>query len=206
MGPRIEVPRLYILDAIGEKEWTAPDWARVYKDMLATKYGGRQPNGDYGDPAGMQRNPSTGSSVIQDLNVAGAPVSPVPKRPQDYSLRILNNMMAGGRVFVAKGRADIVSQALSSHKWKLGPEGDKATKDPVHDWTSHYVDALRYLASVTLPFGPREVPTEAERDYPPNSYGHVFRQLTDKPQRRLLGGPRRRRKPTFSVEGVESSA
>jgi hypothetical protein len=201
MGPRQLIPVLYVLDAIGEKEWTAKDWAGAYKERLAGPFGGAKTAGDYGDPAGVQRNPSTGTSVISDLNTEGVPVSPVPKRPQDYSLRILNNMMAGGRVFVAKGAAEVVSHALASHKWKLDADGNKQLKDPVHDWTSHYVDALRYAATVLLPFAPREAAEEPVKVYPENTYGHVFSQLT-KPQRRRLGGPRAPRKPTFAAEGV----
>jgi hypothetical protein len=194
MGPRMQVPYLYILDVIAEKEWTAADWARAYHEKLDTMFGGRHTDGDYGDPAGMQRNPSTGTSVILDLNTAGVPVGPVPKRPQDFSLRILNNMMAGNRVFVSRENAADLSHAFASHKWKLGPEGDKSAKDPVHDWTSHYVDAVRYAASVLLPFGPRSVEEEAEKTFEPNQYGHVFQQhLRQRDDERWIGGGRRRR-------------
>jgi hypothetical protein len=196
MGPRVQVPYLYILDVIAEKEWTAADWALAYKERLQTRFKGRHSDGDYGDPAGMQRNPSTGTSVITDLNTAGVPVGPVLKRPQDYSLRILNNMMAGSRVLVSKGASDL-SHAFASHKWKLGPEGDKSAKDPVHDWTSHYVDAVRYPASVLLPFGPRRVEDQPEKEYAPNQYGHVFgQQLGEGPEERWIGG-RKRRRATF---------
>jgi len=193
-GPRMQVPQLYILDVIAEKEWTAADWALAYKERLETAFQGAKTDGDYGDPAGMQRNPSTGTSVIADLNTAGVNVGPVLKRPQDYSLRILNNMMAGGRVLIAKGVADTVSHALASHKWKLGTEGMKSAKDPVHDWTSHYVDALRYAASVLLPFGPRSVEDASEKEFEPNQYGYVFQQGLSKPDSdRWLGNSRKRR-------------
>lgn len=198
-GPRIKTPELRVLYAIGEKEWTSADWAAAYHETLRERFGGAKTRGDYGDPAGMQRNPSTGSSIILDLNSAGVPVGPVPKRPQDYSLRILNNLMAGEKVFVRRDGAEIVSQALASHKWKLDADGMKATRDPVHDWTSHYVDALRYAATVLLPFGPREADApEDDTVYGANTYGHVFEQMTNPSRRaRRLGT-----KPTFSVEGV----
>ena len=170
----------------------------AYKERLESRFGGRHTDGDYGDPAGMQRNPSTGTSVITDLNTAGVPVGPVLKRPQDYSLRILNNMMAGSRVLVAKDASDL-SHAFASHKWKLGPEGDKSAKDPVHDWTSHYVDAVRYPASVLLPFGPRRVEDQPEKEYAPNQYGHVFGQQLGEagPDESRWIGSRKRRRATF---------
>lgn len=197
MGPRVKLPWLLILDVIAEKEWTAADWARAYHEALAGEFRGRKTDGDFGDPAGMQRNPSTGSSVITDLNTAGVPVGPVTKRPQDWSLRILNNMMAGGRVLAAKGSADMMSQAFASHKWKLGPDGERAQREPVHDWTSHYVDAIRYGASATLAFGPQEVPATDDEEYAPNTYGHIFKQLTSKDDKQWLGQSPKRR-PSFS--------
>jgi hypothetical protein len=198
-GPRIKTPELRVLYAVGEKEWTSADWADAYHTTLRERFGGAKTRGDYGDPAGMQRNPSTGSSIILDLNTAGVPVGPVPKRPQDYSLRILNNLMAGERVWVRRDGAEIVSQALASHKWKLDADGMKATKDPVHDWTSHYVDALRYAATVLLPYGPQEVDAPGDTEaFAPNTYGHVFDQLVNPSKKaRRLG-----HKPTFQVEGV----
>jgi len=198
-GPRVKLPVAHILYAIGEKEWTASDWADAYRATNKERFGGASPTGNYGDPAGMQRNPSTGTSVIADLSTAGVPIAPVPKRPQDWSLRILNNMMAGGRVLVSKD-AEIVSQAFASHKWKLDADGNKNHKDPVHDWTSHYVDAVRYAATILLPFGPREEVAPAEEEFASNTYGHVFQQVV-RPPRRTLGN-RGRRKPTFVVEGV----
>jgi hypothetical protein len=201
MGPRQLIPVVNILEAIGEKEWTAKDWAAAYKERLATVFNGAKTAGDYGDPAGMQRNPSTGTSVITDLNSAGVPVGPVPKRPQDFSLRLLNNAMAGGRVLVSKN-AEVVSQAFASHKWKLDADGNKNHKDPVHDWTSHYVDAVRYAATVLLPFGARETEPEQDQHFAENTYGHVFEQLTKKPSQQWLGRGGKK-KATFSVEGVK---
>ncbi len=198
-GPRVKTPVCRVLHAIGEKEWTSADWANAYHTTLRETFGGRKTSGDYGDPAGMQRNPSTGSSIILDLNAAGVPVQPVAKRPQDYSLRILNNLMAGEKVWVQRDGAEVLSQALASHKWKLDADGMKSTRDPVHDWTSHYVDALRYAATALLPFGPRESDDDPEDEaFAANTYGHVFDQMTNPTGRaRRLG-----RKPTFSVEGV----
>lgn len=179
-------PYLYILRAVEARDWTAAEWAAAYHTELQTTFRGARSRGDYGDPAGTQRNPSTGTSVISDLNAAGVRIVPVKKRPQDYAIRILNNMMAGNRVFVAR-EAKRVSDAFSSHKWHL-KDGVRIGVNPVHDWTSHYVDAVRYGASVLLSFTPREE-TPAEGDgpeYEPNQWGYVFDTL-DRPvgQRKL---------------------
>jgi hypothetical protein len=191
-------PYLLILDAHEAVDWTAKEWAEHYKLTLETTFGGARTKGDYGDPAGTQRNPASGSSVIADLNTAGVPVRPVKRRPQDYAIRILNNMMAGGRVFVDRQGAKRVSDAFSSHKWHM-KDGVRVGVNPVHDWTSHFVDAVRYGASVLLPFSPRDSEqVQAANEYEPTQWGYVFEQLEERDnlrQEKWLGGGRR--KPEF---------
>ncbi len=196
--PLMKLPYLYILQAIEAKDWTSDMWADAYHAMLEQKFPtGTHTSGDYGDPAGMQRNPSNGSSVIRDLNAAHVPVAAVPKRPQDFAIRILNNMIEGGRVYVNIDGAKRVSDAFSSHKWKLDKNGVRTGETPVHDWTSHMVDAVRYGASVLLPFNPRDVDSEdVRRAYNAREYGSVFDQLTKKPTKQWLGAGGRKR-PTF---------
>lgn len=193
----VKLPWLYILGYEEHKDWTAALWAEAYHNfMRATFPEGTRTRADYGDPAGMQRNPSTGSSIIRDLNAAGVHVQPVPKRSQDYALRVLNNMMAAGRVLVSTD-AKRVSDAFSSHKWKLDKDGVRTGENPVHDWTSHLVDAVRYGATVLLPFGPRDLDEKDETEpFTPNMYGHAFEQLTKRPAKRWLGNSGRKR-PVF---------
>ncbi len=192
---QFKVPYLYILDAIEAKDWTAAMWADAYHAELNQFFpNGTRTRGDYGDPAGMQRNPSNGSSVIRDLNAANVPVTAVAKKPQDFAIRILNNMMAGGRVYVNADGAKRVSDAFSSHKWKLDKNGVRTGETPVHDWTSHLVDAVRYGASVLLPFHPRDIEEKDEvRPFNPTEYGHVFEALTASQSKQWLGGKGRKR-------------
>lgn len=180
-GPKARVPYLYILDVIEAKEWTAKDWAEAYHRRLKEKFRGVHPAGDFGDPAGMQRNPGTGSSVILDLNAAGVPVVAAPKKAQDFAIRILNNMMAGGRVQVALPDADHVNKAFGSHHWKVDPNGVRIGVNAVHDWTSHPVDAVRYGAAVLLQYNPRiDDPGILNEEFEPDTYGHVFQQVLEK--------------------------
>jgi len=203
-GPVKMFPHLYILGAIEAKDWTARDWANAYHNELKTTYKGVTPRGNYGDPAGLQRNPSTGTSVIQDLNSAGVPVSAVPKRPQDFAIRILQNMMAGDRVRVSYHGAKRVSDAFSSHKWHI-KDGVRIGVNPVHDWTSHYVDAVRYGASVLLSFHPREETDEVRELFEPNQWGYVFKQMdeADVEEEGFFTGPRRR--PTFIAPSIRGN-
>ncbi len=197
-GKRIKRPTLYVLHSIEARDWTAKMWAEAYHSALETVFPyGTRTRGDYGDPAGMQRNPSNGSSVIRDLNAEHVPVAAVPKRPQDFAIRILNNMMSDGRVYVNSEGARRVSDAFTSHKWKLDKDGVRVGETPVHDWTSHLVDAVRYGASVLLPFNPRDVEVSDDPEpFAPTTYGYVFEQLQHKPDRKWMGGGGKR-KPTF---------
>lgn len=193
---RVKVPWLYILDYIEAKDWTAKDWAEAWQAKLNEEFKGARPAGNFGDPAGIQRNPSTGTSIISDLNTAGVPLEAVPKRPQDYAIRILNNLMEGDRVLVAK-RAERVGHAFGSHKWKTNTDDVRIGLNPVHDWTSHFVDAVRYGATVLLGFHPRrDVADETER-YGEDTYGHVFQQLMARPEPQRAG-QRSKKHPTFS--------
>jgi phage terminase large subunit len=180
-GPKPKVPVLYVLDIIEAKEWTAKDWADAYHERLAEKFDGVQTAGDFGDPSGVNRNPSTGSSVILDLNAAGVPVSPAPRKPNDYAIRILNNMMAGHRVKVSLPDAEQVSKAFTSHHWNVDPNGIRIGKEPVHDWTSHSMDAIRYGAAVLLTYNARVDDYDPhQKDFKPDTYGYVFEQLMEK--------------------------
>jgi hypothetical protein len=194
----VKLPWLHIIGVVEAKDWPAKQWAEAYHTYLAEHFPhGTMTRADYGDPAGMQRNPSTGTSVIQDLNSAGVGIAPVPKRSQDYALRILNNMMASKRVLVDQTSAKRVSDAFASHKWKLDKDGVRVGENPVHDWTSHIVDAVRYGATVLLPFNPRsEDQVEAQEAFTPKMYGHVFEQLTAHPTKHWMGS-RGKKRPTF---------
>lgn len=170
-------PVLRVLDLIEAKDWAAKDWAEAYHAKLRDRFHGARPAGNYGDPAGVQRSQASGTSVIQDLNAAGVPVVPVKKRPQDYAIRILSNMMAAERVWVNKEHAKRVSDAFASHKWHM-KDGVRIGTNPMHDWTSHIVDAMRYGASVTLSLYPREDPPVDEVvAYEPQQWGYVFDAL-----------------------------
>lgn len=201
-GKTVFLPSARIIDVLEAKDLTSRDWAEMFRAHLNDFYPVGTITRNYGDPAGMQRRVGVQTSVIEDLRAAGVPIIPAPRRSPDHAIRVLSNMMAGGRVVVDKTRAQRVSNALASHKWHLDKDGLRIGTTPVHDWTSHIVDALRYVIS-TVPMQPREG-IEPEKEQPGQmTYGHVFKQLIEKPPR---GGPVPVRPtfvpPTIGVRGV----
>lgn len=185
-GERLYIPYLHLIDAKGQADWKASEWAEWWHDWLKVETGGRKPHASFGDPAGMQRN-SNGSSWIEDLAAAGVPVSPAPKKAPDYGIRIIKNMMAGGRVLANKEKCGKLSKALSSYHWPMDASGNRKGNTPVHDWTSHYADPLRYGAASLLSFFPTRRAAPKEPPPQPGTVGYALKNITRKSDPRFIG-------------------
>ena len=181
----VEVPKLLILDSLESTDRTSKEWAEVFTQFSMSHYK-RMPQINICDPAGRQRNISTGFSIVQDLNAYGVKVSPAPKKPVDYAIRILNNMMAGGRVVVSP-TAERVAAAFASHKWPLDSSGTKTGPKPVHDWSSHFCDAVRYGATVLLSHGPKRLIQPEDAGYRPDQWGYIMKQMLAPDPQGFLG-------------------
>jgi hypothetical protein len=190
----IYVPSLHILGGHEEADWNAKDWAEYYHYTLRQEFGRTRTQGDFGDPSGRSRTPGSGTSVIQDLQAAGVPVSPAPKKPEDYGIRILTNMIDGGRLRIHNSpEGEEYSQALASHKWGTDKSGMRKGEKPVHDWTSHRIATLRYAAASLLSFFPRRGELPPEPTPGPGTIGHALQNITKPPDSRWLGGGTSRR-------------
>jgi hypothetical protein len=196
------LPVFKFVGEISEKDWTSRDWASAVHDKLRTQMQGAVPTGNYGDPAGRKRNEVSGTSVIEDLTEAGIPLIAAPKKPQDYSIRILANMMAGDRVLVSRQHCPQLSRAFVSHHWNTR-EGQRTGVNPVHDWTSHYVDAARYGAASLVSFFPRVGRHLEDAAFTPQQYGFVFQQLVNREPEKWFEPSGRRRGPTFEPRAFD---
>ena len=183
------VPELRFIGAIEAQDWGAEEWAAAYHEWLDIHVDGRRPDASWGDPAGKQRSQASGTSVIDALAAHGVTVYPAPKRPPDYAIFILDNFMAGDRVTADKDMCARLSAAFSSHKWNTDDQGVRIGTRPVHDWTSHFADAARYLATGELSHYARR--TSRPHVAPPGmgTVGHVASQLLAKPEEWLGAGP-----------------
>ena len=170
---------LKFIGVLEGKDRNAADWAREWKNWLDRNTGGRRPNMNIGDPAGRARQTATGTSVIEALTAEGVPMVPAPKKPPDYSIRILANMMAGDKVLVDRETCSVLSRALSGYHFKVDDAGNKTGTMPIHDWTSHYADAARYGAAQLLSYYPSRSSAPARPRPGPGTMGYVIGQIED---------------------------
>jgi hypothetical protein len=182
------IKELRILDS-QEMHTNAQGWAAYYHNWLEENTERRQATGNYGDPAGKQRSHGSGTSVIEDLAAAGVTVIPAPKKPADYGIRILKNMLAGDRIKVDFLRGESVEKAFSAHRWKMDKSGKRVGNEPVHDWSSHYISALRYLAASKLTFFPTRGETPEEPLPEAGSVGDAINRLIAQSQPNGYLGP-----------------
>lgn len=173
-GIPVWIRNVRVLDYREEKDWGAKQWADYFHEHVYENYGRKVTDGNYGDPAGKQRSHASGTSVIDDLTAAGVPIIPATKRPADYGIRIVGNLIDGGRLFVNGATSERVSQALAAARWPLDKSGNKTGREPVHDWTSHFLAALRYGAAGFLNFFPTRGERPADAPPPPGSAGAVM--------------------------------
>lgn len=175
-GEKVSVPVKRCIGAMEASDRTSGEWARHFISYCEATYG-ELPAQNFGDPAGRQRNQVSGTSVITDLAANGIIITPAPKKPVDHAVRILNNMMGDGRVLVDRTNCERLGAAISSHKWQLDGNGTRSSNTPVHDWTSHYCDALRYGTTVLISNFPTRSPSKPRGGYELGTYGNVFEQV-----------------------------
>lgn len=186
-GSKEWVPVLRFVGEIAEANKSAPWWAQTFKDYCDEHFLGRRPEQNFGDPAGDQRSPVTGTSMMEALKIHGVRIIPAPRGHYDRGILILNNLMAGGRVLVDENHCQRLAEAFTAHHWKTDEEGNRVGSGPVHDWTSHYADAARYGAVSILHFSPRRTAKPDKAPPGPGTVGYEFNELLNRWQRNREG-------------------
>jgi hypothetical protein len=176
-GSTVYVPKARVVGSLAAANRTSGLWVHEFNRYCDNHFAGRRPLMNIGDPAGRQRNQVTGTSVVEDMAAHGLVITCAPKQPQDKSINLLNNMMEGDRVLVDRVRASSVVAALSSHKWPMDPDGNRKGTTPVHDWTSHYADALRYWALVVIGAFKNRIDKKPAVPPGPGTMGYLTNQL-----------------------------
>jgi hypothetical protein len=178
-GSKEYVPVAHLVGSMEAADRTSGVWAYEFKKYCDREFGGRLPTLNVGDPAGRQRNQVTKTSVIEDLAQHGIVITTPSRKPQDYAVRILNNMMEADRVLIDRTRAARLAAAVSSHRWPVDSNGIRSGTKAVHDWTSHYCDGLRYWATLLFSVFPRREPKLLEPPPGPGTVGYLTSTILD---------------------------
>jgi hypothetical protein len=183
------VPQFRILGSIEMTDATIAEWANAYYKYVEEHFDGRTPNAMFGDPAGGQRQSVSGTSALTALGTHGVYVKPVRKHSPDESIIILQNLIEGDNRFVISTQAhENVARAVQTHRWKVDDEGRRLAPYPIHDWTSHTCDALRYLAYGVVGLHPRRSPAPAQPAAERGTMGFVLDQIMRETEVTEMGG------------------
>lgn len=181
------VPVARLIGSLEGSDMTSADWARKFDRYCEGRFGGRRPSLNVGDPAGKQRNQVTKTSVIEDLSQHGIYIVTPPRRSVDVGVRILTNMMEAHRVIIDRTHAARLAAAISSHHWSLDDNGIRKNDRPVHDWTSHYCDGLRYWATIMFSVFPRRTTRPDIPPPGPGTIGYITDQILNADPEQWLG-------------------
>lgn len=178
-GTRVEVPQLRILDAVEQSGLTIKELAHKHWEWLDKNVGGRPPTAMWGDPAGLQRQQVTGTSSIAALAEEGVWVRPCRRAPIDEGIIIVQNLMERPDGFMIATEAGDVQKAVQTYRFKVDDEGNKLSKEPIHDWTSHTCSALRYLALGAIGLHSRRSGAVVKEPPQRGTMGYILGQLGD---------------------------
>lgn len=139
---------LLLIDAIVESGENIDFWAETVH-MVEEEWGPFSKH--WGDPAGEQRNAVTGKSMAQHLRERKIYVNS-KRTPFDEGLLIVHRLLNDRLLFISSD-CEIGIAALQSYHWPLDDDGKRkeGSKYPVHDWSSHLADSLRYGAVGVFP-------------------------------------------------------
>jgi len=184
------VPVALLIGSLEGSDMTSSEWSRRFFKYCDERFGGRRPSMNVGDPAGKQRNLVTKTSVIDDLAQHGISITTPGRRAVDVGVRILVNMMEADRVIVDRTHAARLAAAISSHHWPVDDNGQRRGDKPVHDWSSHYCDGLRYWATIMFSVFPRRTQKPDIPPPGPGTVGYITDQIINANPEHWLGHER----------------
>jgi len=146
----------HILRAYADNEMLPFQHMEVVKRLLS-EIGYRGDYADiqhYADPSGINRPIAQGNSVVREYEAlfcalaAGRTVQfSLPRYGTEDGIRTCRRRLKAGRVYVSEQAACFV-EAIESYRRKNDSQGNvKDDAEPEHDWSSHPMDAWRYMVT-----------------------------------------------------------
>lgn len=141
-------PGLVLLDLVLEEGENVDYWIETV-GMIEERW--KPFDKHMGDPAGEQRTVTTGKSMAQHLREAGIFVRS-KKLPTDQGRKTVVKLLTEQRLFVSS-ECEIGISSFQNYHWPLDTDGNRkiGSREPVHDWSSHPMDALRYGVTHLFP-------------------------------------------------------
>ena len=103
-----------------------------------------------GDPAGENREPGTGKSIVSKYRELGIPIQSRRHRVAS-SIRTVKLLLHGvpKPLFVSGPRCPLFIKHISSYRWPTDRQGNRkpGAPKPLHDEHSHMMDSWRYLVA-----------------------------------------------------------
>lgn len=146
---------LMLLDVILEDGQNADFWVETI-GVIEDRW--KPIDKHFGDPAGEQRELTTGKSMADHLREAGIFVRS-KKAPTDKGRLLIHKLLNERRLFISSDCQQGIA-AFQNYHWPLDPNGKRkdGSRAPVHDWSSHPMDALRYGVTGLFPiFAPSKL-------------------------------------------------
>ncbi len=129
----------YVIDEYSNNGEIIDHYARRLLDKAA-EY--KPPHANYGDPAGRQQNPLTGSSIVREFQARyGIRLATTPSTIVD-GITLVKRALQQKRLFVSPHCTHLID---CFQNYRYAEARHERGEQPLHDWTSHAMDALRYF-------------------------------------------------------------
>ena len=139
---------LFLVDLILEDGQNVDFWIETVR---AIEKSWKPIDKHWGDPAGEQRTVTTGKSMAEHLRGAGIIVRS-KKQSTDRGRLIVHKLLNEQRIFI-NSECEMGIAAFTNYHWPLDADGNRkaGSRQPVHDWSSNPMDALRYGVTGLFP-------------------------------------------------------
>ncbi|MFH1549660.1 MAG: hypothetical protein ABIH04_03785 [Planctomycetota bacterium] len=131
---------IYVIDEYTNSGEIVDHYAGILR-RRAKKY--KTPCANYGDPAGNQQSPITGSSIIHEFRSRfGIRVTTTPS-PVIDGITAIKRALQQNRFFVSPDCTHLID-CLHNYRY-ADTQASERREEPLHNWASHAMDALRYF-------------------------------------------------------------
>lgn len=116
-----------------------------YINLLKTKPWAAHYGGHIVPHDAMHKNVITGSTYISAARELGIDMTPIPL---DYTIESSIEVTRGlfNRFFFDESKCDHLIRCLQQYHYEYDDNTKRFKDRPMHDWSSHFADSLRYLA------------------------------------------------------------